>query len=53
MRPKLTEFVRDLSYSDLIDADGTKNRPDIRELQRNIAFFNHTQREVDMKHVSD
>ena len=53
MRPELAEFVRHLTYPDLIDADGTKNRPDIRGLQKNVVFLNHTQPEVDMENVPD
>ena len=53
MRPELAEFVRDLTYPDLVDADRTKNRPNIRGLQKNVVFLNHTQHEVDMEHVPD
>jgi hypothetical protein len=53
MRPELAEFVRNLTYPGLVDAERTKNRPDIRGLQSNIVFLNHTQHEVDMEHVPD
>ena len=53
MRPELAEFVRNLTYPDLVNAAGTKNRPDVRGLQDNIVFLNHTQHEVDMNNVPD
>ena len=53
MRPELAEFVRDLTYPDLVDAARTKNRPDIRGLQDNMVFLNHTQHEIDMNNVPD
>ena len=53
MRPELAEFVRDLTYPDLVDAARTKNRPNIRGLQDNMVFLNHTQHEIDMNNVPD
>ena len=53
MRPELAEFVRDLTYPDLVDAARTKNRPDIRGLQDNVVFLNHTRHEIDMNDVPD
>ena len=41
MRPEIADLVRQLTYPDLVDADKTKNRPNIRGLQDNVIFFTH------------
>lgn len=41
MRPEISSLVRRLTYPELIDAEKTKNRPDIRGLQDNIIFIDH------------
>jgi AAA domain len=53
MRPELAEFVRELTYPDLVDAPITKKRKDIQGLQDNMVFLNHAQNEIDMKDVPD
>jgi hypothetical protein len=53
MRPELAEFVRELTYPALSDASTTKNRPNVKGLQDNIIFLNHTQNEEDVQNVRD
>jgi hypothetical protein len=53
MRPELAHFVRELTYPNLIDANSTKNRPNIKGLQDNIIFLNHTHKEEQMHNVRD
>ncbi|EJU00451.1 NFX1-type zinc finger-containing protein 1 [Dacryopinax primogenitus] len=42
MRPEISAYVRRLTYPELVDGDGTHNRPDIRGLRDNIIFFAHS-----------
>ncbi|KAI0107176.1 P-loop containing nucleoside triphosphate hydrolase protein [Nemania sp. FL0031] len=53
MRPELANFVRELTYPNLVDAAGTKNRPNIKGLQDNVIFLNHTHSEEQMNNVRD
>ncbi|KAI0965474.1 P-loop containing nucleoside triphosphate hydrolase protein [Xylaria arbuscula] len=53
MRPELARFVRELTYPNLVDAAGTKNRPSAKGLQDNIIFLNHSHREEEMHNVRD
>ncbi len=53
MRPEIADLVRQLTYPDLIDADKTKNRPDIRGLQDNIVFFTHAHPEDENERMSN
>ncbi|KAJ8121165.1 hypothetical protein ONZ43_g2319 [Nemania bipapillata] len=53
MRPELSNFVRELTYPNLVDAAGTKNRPNIKGLQDNVIFLNHTHSEEQMNNVRD
>ncbi|KAK5630234.1 hypothetical protein RRF57_005949 [Xylaria bambusicola] len=53
MRPELSRFVRELTYPNLVDASRTKNRPNIKGLQDNIIFLNHTCHEEQMHNVRD
>ncbi|KAI1273974.1 P-loop containing nucleoside triphosphate hydrolase protein [Xylaria sp. FL0933] len=53
MRPELAKFVRELTYPNLVDAAGTKNRPNVKGLQDNIIFLNHTQMEEQMHNIRD
>ncbi|TGJ78341.1 hypothetical protein E0Z10_g10423 [Xylaria hypoxylon] len=53
MRPELSKFVRELTYPNLVDAVGTKNRPNVKGLQTNIIFMNHTHGEEQMRNVRD
>lgn len=45
MRPEISRFVRKLTYPELEDAPRTRNRADIKGLQRNVIFINHTRDE--------
>ena len=45
MRPEISDLVRQLTYPDLLDADRTKNRPNLRGVQDNIVFINHNKPE--------
>lgn len=53
MRPELSGFVRELTYPDLLDASSTQNRPNIKGLQDNIIFLNHSQSEEQMQQIRD
>jgi hypothetical protein len=53
MRPELAEFVRQLTYPNLVDASITKNRPSIKGLQDNVIFLNHAHNEQTMNNVRD
>ncbi|KAI9888232.1 MAG: hypothetical protein M1814_000943 [Vezdaea aestivalis] len=53
MRPEISAFVRGLTYPDLLDADSTQSRPDIRGLQDNIIFCNHNVPEEDAGGVAE
>ncbi|KAI0434472.1 P-loop containing nucleoside triphosphate hydrolase protein [Xylaria sp. FL1042] len=53
MRPELAKFVRELTYPNLVDAAGTKNRPNVKGLQDNVIFLNHTHIEEQMHNVRD
>lgn len=53
MRPELASFVRELAYPDLVDASSTMNRPNIKGLQDDIIFLNHSHSEEQIKHVRD
>ncbi|CAG8959271.1 hypothetical protein HYFRA_00012629 [Hymenoscyphus fraxineus] len=48
MRPEISSMVRHLTYPDLTDATSTQNRDDIRGLQDNLVFINHTSPELVM-----
>ncbi|EJD38161.1 P-loop containing nucleoside triphosphate hydrolase protein [Auricularia subglabra TFB-10046 SS5] len=53
MRPEISSLVRQLMYPDLADAPGTRNRPDIRGLQDNVVFINHSRPEDDDRAITD
>ncbi|THH17888.1 hypothetical protein EUX98_g9045 [Antrodiella citrinella] len=53
MRPEISKIIRHLTYPDLVDADGTKNRPDIRGFKDNVIFFNHTHPEDENARMSN
>lgn len=41
MRPEISLFVKHLTYPDLVDAPGTRNRPNLRGVRNNVVFINH------------
>lgn len=53
MRPEISDLIRQLTYPDLVDAPGTKNRPDLRGIQDNIVFINHTHPEDEAPRLAD
>ncbi|KAI1989899.1 hypothetical protein LOZ53_003465 [Ophidiomyces ophidiicola] len=53
MRPEISHLIRHLTYSDLIDAEGTKNRPALRGFQDNVIFVNHEYPELQLQGVLD
>ena len=53
MRPQISAFVRELTYPELIDAPSTHERPDIRGVQSNIVFVDHSHPEDDNALIFD
>ncbi|KAG1717605.1 P-loop containing nucleoside triphosphate hydrolase protein [Suillus lakei] len=53
MRPEISAFIRKLTYPDLTDAPKTQGRDDIRGIQNNIIFIDHTHPEDDDSRISD
>ncbi|PVI03012.1 P-loop containing nucleoside triphosphate hydrolase protein [Periconia macrospinosa] len=53
MRPELANFVRELTYSALVDASSTKGRPNVKGLQDNVIFLNHARNEEQMQNIRD
>jgi len=53
MRPDISAFIRSLTYPTLQDSLQTQNRENIRGLQSNVVFLNHTHPEDDDKRISD
>ena len=47
MRPKISSFVRHLTYPDLTDGPGTQSRPALRGLQNPVIFIDHKHQEDD------
>ena len=48
MRPEISDLVRQITYLDLLDADGTKNRPNLRGVQDCVVFINHDKPEAEL-----
>lgn len=48
MRPEISDMVRQITYPDLLDADGTKNRPNLRGVQDYVVFINHDKPEGEL-----
>ena len=53
MRPEISAFIRALTYENLEDSPQTRNREDIRGLQSNVVFLNHTNPEDEDKRIWD
>jgi superfamily I DNA and/or RNA helicase len=53
MRPEISDLIRQLTYPDLIDAPGTKNRPHLRGIQDDIVFINHDHPEDENPQLPD
>lgn len=41
MRPEISNFIRQLTYPDLVDAPGTLGRPNLRGVRDNVVFIDH------------
>ncbi|KIM20569.1 hypothetical protein M408DRAFT_130278 [Serendipita vermifera MAFF 305830] len=52
MRPEISALVRHLTYPDLVDAEKTKGRADIRGLTSNLVFIHHNNPEDDLPEAS-
>ncbi|KAF9238218.1 P-loop containing nucleoside triphosphate hydrolase protein [Melanogaster broomeanus] len=53
MRPEISALVRELIYPELTDAPRTQNRDNIRGIQSNVVFMDHSHREGDEGRISD
>ena len=53
MRPEISAFVRDLTYPELVDTPSTHERPDIRGVQSNVIFVDHSHPEDDDSLIAD
>ncbi|KDQ11900.1 hypothetical protein BOTBODRAFT_189574 [Botryobasidium botryosum FD-172 SS1] len=53
MRPEISALIRHLTYPDLVDAAGTKNRPNARGIRGNIVFINHEYPEDEAPQLAD
>ncbi|KAJ6494824.1 P-loop containing nucleoside triphosphate hydrolase protein [Mycena vitilis] len=41
MRPEISALIRSLTYPDLVDADSTLNRPNLKGVRDNLVFIDH------------
>jgi superfamily I DNA and/or RNA helicase len=53
MRPEISALIRELTYPNLLDADKTKGRPDLRGVQDVIVFVDHHHPEDKIAEVAD
>ncbi|KAG6844632.1 hypothetical protein H0H87_005289, partial [Tephrocybe sp. NHM501043] len=53
MRPEISSLIRELTYPELVDAPGTKNRPNLRGAQDNVIFINHDHPEDNDPRLTD
>ncbi|KAG2057924.1 P-loop containing nucleoside triphosphate hydrolase protein [Suillus hirtellus] len=53
MRPEISAFIRKITYPDLTDAAKTQGRDNIRGIQDNVIFIDHTHPEDDDSRISD
>lgn len=53
MRPEISALIRHLTYPGLTDASKTHGRPDLRGVQDNVVFIDHSQPEEDNKQLAD
>ncbi|KAI0954385.1 hypothetical protein AcV7_007636 [Taiwanofungus camphoratus] len=47
MRPEISSLIRQLTYPDLVDAESTKNRRELRGVRDTIVFIDHSHPEDD------
>ncbi|TFY66383.1 hypothetical protein EVG20_g4700 [Dentipellis fragilis] len=53
MRPEISALIRRLTYPDLVDADGTKGRPDLIGVRDNLVFITHSHPEDNDARIAD
>ncbi|VDC00512.1 unnamed protein product [Peniophora sp. CBMAI 1063] len=53
MRPEISEMIRHLTYPDLVDAEKTHGRPDLRGFDDNVVFLTHSHLEDDLGDIAD
>ena len=53
MRPEISDLIRQLTYPELQDASKTEGRPDVKGIQDNIAFINHSELEDNHAQLAD
>ncbi|KAJ7773271.1 P-loop containing nucleoside triphosphate hydrolase protein [Mycena metata] len=53
MRPEISALVRSLTYPDLIDAESTKNRPNLRGVRDNLVFIDHDKPEDENSRIKN
>ena len=53
MRPEISNLVRQLTYSDLLDAPTTQNRPTLKGFQDSVIFVNHEHAEDSVGEIFD
>ncbi|KIJ08243.1 hypothetical protein PAXINDRAFT_89146 [Paxillus involutus ATCC 200175] len=53
MRPEISAFIRALTYPELVDHPNTLNRPDIRGVQSNVVFVDHSRPEDVETRITD
>ncbi|KAJ7756425.1 P-loop containing nucleoside triphosphate hydrolase protein [Mycena maculata] len=53
MRPEISALVRSLTYPDLVDADSTMNRPDLRGVRDNMVFIDHDKPEDENSRIKN
>ncbi|KIJ07536.1 hypothetical protein PAXINDRAFT_139878, partial [Paxillus involutus ATCC 200175] len=53
MRPEISAFIRALTYPELVDHSNTLNRPDIRGVQSNVVFVDHSRPEDVETRITD
>lgn len=53
MRPEISDLIRHLTYTDLVDASKTFNRPNLPGVPDNVVFCNHAQPEKTESAIGD
>lgn len=53
MRPEISSLVRNLTYPELEDAEGTNGRPRLRGFQNSVIFVSHNHPELNATRIAD
>jgi superfamily I DNA and/or RNA helicase len=53
MRPEISELIRHLTYTDLVDAERTHGRPDLKGVCDNVVFVTHGHPEDEFKDINE